>query len=231
MHRRHPRGSVRVQDRALRAPGTAVLLVRAPGAHRLDANARRPLRAQRRGLRRAACRSVARIDVLRHDAVRVSGTGGATPGSRLARPADACLVSGDRGRECHRGCGRQHHGSPVHAQSDGPWRALDCRDPFGECRALGLRCGKCGTRDVPGVLPRSSNERELFPGTATLALGLVGAMPPMSLGTIVLVAGTAVAFDGSLGFNGLIYDDLYVTHSRFAACACLHDLPHSSARV
>src|SRR5687768_13047100 len=60
-----------------------------------------------------------------------------------------------------------------------------------------------------GVLPRSSNERELFPGRATLALGLVGAMPPMSLGTIVLVAGTAVAFDGSLGLNGLIYDDLY----------------------
>lgn len=60
-----------------------------------------------------------------------------------------------------------------------------------------------------GVLPRSSNERELFPGTATLALGLAGAMPPMSLGTIILVAGTAVAFDGSLGLNGLIYDDLY----------------------
>jgi hypothetical protein len=60
-----------------------------------------------------------------------------------------------------------------------------------------------------GVLPRSKNERELFPGSATLALGLAGAMPPMSLGTIVLVAGTAVAFDGSLGLNGLIYDDLY----------------------
>jgi hypothetical protein len=62
-----------------------------------------------------------------------------------------------------------------------------------------------------GVLPRSSNERELFPGIATLALGLVGAMPPMSLGTIVLVAGAAVAFDGSLGLNGLIYDDLYAS--------------------
>jgi hypothetical protein len=60
-----------------------------------------------------------------------------------------------------------------------------------------------------GLLPRSSNERELFPGTAALALGLVGAMPPVSLGTIVLLAGTAVAFDGSLGLNGLIYDDLY----------------------
>ena len=60
-----------------------------------------------------------------------------------------------------------------------------------------------------GVLPRSKEERQLFPGTATLALGLVGAMPPMSLGTIVLIAGTAVAFDGSLGVNGLIYDNLY----------------------
>jgi hypothetical protein len=60
-----------------------------------------------------------------------------------------------------------------------------------------------------GVLPRSENERELFPGTVPIALGLVGALPPVSLGTVVLVAATAVAFDGSLGVNGLFYDELY----------------------
>lgn len=61
------------------------------------------------------------------------------------------------------------------------------------------------------IVPRSLNqpERELFPGTVPLALASIGAMPPMSLGTIALLAGTAVAFDGSLGMNGLIYDELY----------------------
>jgi hypothetical protein len=66
-----------------------------------------------------------------------------------------------------------------------------------------------------GMLPRSSGERDLFPGTATLVLGFAGVMPPMSLGTIVLAAGTAVAFDGSLGLNGLIYDDLYAAAAPF----------------
>ena len=31
----------------------------------------------------------------------------------------------------------------------------------------------------------------------------------MSLGTMALVTGTAVAFDGSLGTNGLVYANLY----------------------
>ena len=66
-----------------------------------------------------------------------------------------------------------------------------------------------GLATYRGVLPRSLNERELFPGAVTLALGIAGALPPMSLGTMVLVAGSVVAFDGSLGSNGLIYDDLY----------------------
>jgi hypothetical protein len=58
---------------------------------------------------------------------------------------------------------------------------------------------------------RSQNlpERELFPGLLPIALGAIGLAPPVSLGTLALAAGTAVAFDGSLGTNGLIYDELY----------------------
>lgn len=58
---------------------------------------------------------------------------------------------------------------------------------------------------------RSQNlpERELFPGSLPLALAAIGLAPPVSLGTLALMAGTAVAFDGSLGTNGLIYDELY----------------------
>ncbi|MBA2305969.1 MAG: hypothetical protein H0W08_25530 [Acidobacteria bacterium] len=61
------------------------------------------------------------------------------------------------------------------------------------------------------VISRRDNlsERELFPGTTPLVLAALGALPPMSIGSIAVLAGTAVAFDGSLGFKGLIYDDLY----------------------
>jgi len=61
------------------------------------------------------------------------------------------------------------------------------------------------------VVSRSGNqsERELFPGTAPMVLAAIGAVPPMSLGTLALVSGAAVSFDGSLGFNGLIYGHLY----------------------
>ena len=58
---------------------------------------------------------------------------------------------------------------------------------------------------------RSQNraECELFPGSMPLALSAVGILPPASLGTIALMSGTAVAFEASLGANGLIYDELY----------------------
>jgi hypothetical protein len=52
-------------------------------------------------------------------------------------------------------------------------------------------------------------ERDLFPGTSTLAIALVGMLPPLSLGTIATIGATALAFDGSLGTSGLVYDDLY----------------------
>jgi hypothetical protein len=52
-------------------------------------------------------------------------------------------------------------------------------------------------------------ERELYPGTTTLALAAVGLVPPLSAGaTATLVAG-ALTFDWSLGFKGLTYGELY----------------------
>jgi hypothetical protein len=52
-------------------------------------------------------------------------------------------------------------------------------------------------------------ERELFPGVGPIALAIAGAWPPLSAGRLAYLAGLAVAFDGSLGDNGLIYPQLY----------------------
>jgi hypothetical protein len=51
-------------------------------------------------------------------------------------------------------------------------------------------------------------ERELFPGSSTLVLAGAALLPPLgSIPTAALVSG-ALAFDWSLGVNGLTYDDL-----------------------
>lgn len=52
-------------------------------------------------------------------------------------------------------------------------------------------------------------ERELFPGTSTLALAAIGAVPPLSGAAIATLVAGAAAFDWSLGLRGLTYDDLY----------------------
>jgi hypothetical protein len=52
-------------------------------------------------------------------------------------------------------------------------------------------------------------ERDLFPGTSTLAIAAVGMLPPLSIASIATIGATALAFDSSLGTNGLVYDDLY----------------------
>jgi hypothetical protein len=52
-------------------------------------------------------------------------------------------------------------------------------------------------------------ERELFPGTSTLALAATGLIPPLTGATIAAIVAGAVGFDWSLGLNGLTYDDLY----------------------
>src|SRR5205085_10799296 len=52
-------------------------------------------------------------------------------------------------------------------------------------------------------------ERELFPGTATLALAGAGLVPPLGAAGIATIVAGALTFDWSLGFKGLTYDDLY----------------------
>ena len=52
-------------------------------------------------------------------------------------------------------------------------------------------------------------ERELFPGTTPIALALVGMVPPLGLPAMATIGATALAFDGSRGNHGLIYDDLF----------------------
>jgi hypothetical protein len=52
-------------------------------------------------------------------------------------------------------------------------------------------------------------ERELFPGTATLALAAAAAIPPLTGATIATIVAGTLAFDWSLGLKGLTYDDLF----------------------
>jgi hypothetical protein len=52
-------------------------------------------------------------------------------------------------------------------------------------------------------------ERELFPGSSTIALAAAGAVPPLSTAATAAIVGGAFAFDWSLGLNGLTYDELY----------------------
>jgi hypothetical protein len=52
-------------------------------------------------------------------------------------------------------------------------------------------------------------ERELFPGTTTLALAGLGMVPPLTAGSIATIVAGALTFDWSLGFKGLTYDDIY----------------------
>ncbi len=52
-------------------------------------------------------------------------------------------------------------------------------------------------------------ERELFPGSSTLALAAVGMLPPLTPVTMAAIVSGTLAFDWSLGLKGLTYDDLY----------------------
>ena len=51
-------------------------------------------------------------------------------------------------------------------------------------------------------------ERGLFPGAVTPALALAGMLPPVSASSVALIVSGALAFDWSLGLNGLTYDEL-----------------------
>lgn len=60
------------------------------------------------------------------------------------------------------------------------------------------------------LLPHSIHaERALFPGAATIAFAVAGAWPPLTASRVALIAGGIVAFDGSLGLNGVLYPVLY----------------------
>lgn len=52
-------------------------------------------------------------------------------------------------------------------------------------------------------------ERALFPGTAAVALALVGSAPPVGPIRLAYAAGLLFAYDMSTGLNGVIYPHLY----------------------
>ncbi len=52
-------------------------------------------------------------------------------------------------------------------------------------------------------------ERRLFPGFVAVALAIVGLWPPLSARRLAYGLGLLLAFDVSLGFNGLMYPALY----------------------
>ena len=60
-----------------------------------------------------------------------------------------------------------------------------------------------------GRLLPSEPERALFPGAAPLALGALGAVPPLGAIQVVYAAGLLAAVDGSFGFNSATYPLLY----------------------
>jgi Dolichyl-phosphate-mannose-protein mannosyltransferase len=53
------------------------------------------------------------------------------------------------------------------------------------------------------------SERQLFPGFVAVALAIVGLWPPFSRTRVAYALGLLLAFDISLGFNGLLYGALY----------------------
>jgi hypothetical protein len=61
----------------------------------------------------------------------------------------------------------------------------------------------------PRLLPGRKIERALFPGVMPIVLTAAALAPPVGFVRLAYVAGLFVAFDGSLGFHGLLYPYLY----------------------
>jgi hypothetical protein len=59
------------------------------------------------------------------------------------------------------------------------------------------------------LLPDPPMERALFPGVLPILLGAAALAPPLGPLRLAYATGLLVAFDGSLGFNGLLYPYLY----------------------
>lgn len=53
------------------------------------------------------------------------------------------------------------------------------------------------------------SERELFPGSSTIALAAIGLAPPLSGAAVATIVAGSLTFDWSLGLKGLTYDDLF----------------------
>jgi hypothetical protein len=51
-------------------------------------------------------------------------------------------------------------------------------------------------------------ERALFPGVMTIGLAVIGLAPPLTVIRVALIVSGALAFDWSLGVNGLMFDEL-----------------------
>ena len=97
---------------------------------------------------------------------------------------------------------------------------LNSRDARGERAPQEVWDGSADPRDYGATHIRMTTyawhnrfgnrgERELFPGTATLALAATGLAPPLTGAAAATIVAGALTFDWSLGFKGLTYDDLY----------------------
>lgn len=51
-------------------------------------------------------------------------------------------------------------------------------------------------------------ERALFPGFTAVGFATIGTLPPLNISAVALIVSGALAFDWSLGVNGLTYDEL-----------------------
>jgi hypothetical protein len=61
----------------------------------------------------------------------------------------------------------------------------------------------------PHLLPGRKIERALFPGVIPIVLASLSLAPPVGVVRLAYTAGLIIAFDGSLGFHGLMYPYLY----------------------
>jgi hypothetical protein len=100
------------------------------------------------------------------------------------------------------------------------WPYVQARDVRGDRAIEEVRDGSATGRNYVQANMRLVNyrwqggrghkvERELFPGTSTIALAAIGVIPPLGGPAMAAIVAGALTFDWSLGLNGLTYDELY----------------------
>jgi hypothetical protein len=72
-----------------------------------------------------------------------------------------------------------------------------------------LRTHRRSARWGVRLLPNRQPERQLFPGATPIVYSAAALLPPIGPTRFAYVIGLLLAFDGSLGFNGLTYPYLY----------------------